>query len=145
VGKDRPEVVADLPAVRALIERVLELDETYEHGAAHSLMMILEALPAAMGGSEERARMHFEKAVELSSGHAARPYVTLAESVSVTRQDAFEFRALLQKALAVDLDAEPSFRLMNVVAQRRARDLLRRISDLFFDLEGLDDPREDAS
>jgi predicted anti-sigma-YlaC factor YlaD len=39
--------------------------------------------------------------------------------------------ALLEKALSIDPDADPSHRLLNVIAQRRARWLLERIDELF--------------
>ena len=45
-----------------------------------------------------------------------------------------EFQSLLQKALAVDPDVRPEMRLVNLVAQRRARWLLSRTDELF--LEG---------
>jgi hypothetical protein len=38
---------------------------------------------------------------------------------------------LLKKALAVDPDARPEWRLMNLVMQRRARWLLSREDELF--------------
>lgn len=135
LGQDKPTIVVDLPAVRALMDRALELDETYDRGAVHAAMIALEALPEAMGGSPERARRHFERAVELSRGRDAGPYVTLAESVVVAAQDWREFQRLLELALAVDPDAEPRLRLANTLAQRRARWLLDRIGDLFFAYE----------
>lgn len=138
LGQDRPEIVADLPAVRALMDRTLELDETYDRGAVHGVLIALEALPEAMGGSPERARYHFERAVQLSAGRSAGPYVTFAESVTVAAQDWREFERLLQQALAVDVEAEPALRLANVLAQRRARWLLDRVGDLFLDYRGED-------
>ncbi|MGB3562637.1 MAG: TRAP transporter TatT component family protein, partial [Thermoanaerobaculia bacterium] len=123
LGKDRPELSADLPAVRALIERSLELDPDYNLGAAHSVMIVLEALPEAMGGSPERARDHFEQAVALSRGLSAGPYVTLAKQVSVPAQDWREFQQLLEQALDIDPDGEPSLRLMNIIVQDQARTL----------------------
>ncbi len=131
VGKDRPEVAVDLPAVRALVRRTLELDEAFDRGAAHEVMMALEALPATMGGSPERAREHYERAVELSGGGRASPFVGFAESVSVPAQDRREFVELLERALAVDPDARPSERLANLIAQKRARFLLGRADHLF--------------
>ena len=138
VGQARPELVADLPAVRALMDRALQLDESYEMGAIHAVMIALEALPETMGGSPERAREHFDRAVELSSGHNATPYVTLAESLAVADQDWEEFQDLLETALAIDPDLEPSIRLANIIAQERARWLLDRIEDLFFTYPGDD-------
>lgn len=137
LGKDRAELLADLGAVRALLERGLALDETYEDGAFHEAMIVLEALPKDLGGSPERAREHFQRAVDLSGGLKASPYVTLAQSVSVMNQDRGEFRELLDKALAVDPDQVASQRLATLVVQRRARQLLEREDDLFLES---DDP-----
>ncbi len=131
LGKDRAELLADLGTVRALMERGLELDEGYDGGAFHEAMIILEALPVAVGGSPERARQHFRRAVELSRGQRASPFVTLAQSVSVLTQNRSEFRELLGKALAVDPDHDPSQRLATLILQQRARHLLGREDDLF--------------
>ena len=135
LGKDRAELLADLPAVRALIERGLVLDETYDAGAMHEAMIILEALPPAMGGSPDRARAHFERAIALSKSARASPYVTMAQSVSVLTQNRGEFDRLLHQALAVDPDRDPTQRLATLVLQRRARMLLQREDDLFLDAD----------
>jgi len=135
LGKDRAELLADLPAVRALIERGLVLDEAYDGGAIHEAMIILEALPPAMGGSPDRARAHFERAIALSKGARASPYVTMAQSVSVLTQNRGEFDRLLHQALAVDPDRDPTQRLATLVLQRRARMLLQREDDLFLDAD----------
>jgi predicted anti-sigma-YlaC factor YlaD len=140
-GKDRPELLADLPAVRALLSRALALDEAWADGAVHEAFIALEAAtPAALGGSPDSARAHFARAVELSRGRSATPYVSLAESVAVAAQDREEFTSLLEQALAVDLAAAPSLRLANTLAQRRARWLLSRADDLF--LDDLEPPAE---
>ena len=133
MGKDRPEMLADLPAVRALVQRGLALDESYEAGALHEAMIVLEALPAAMGGSVERARQQFDRAVELSHGERPGTYVTMALSVSVMSQNRAEFRSLLDKALAIDPEKDPANRLQTIVTQRKARSLLERQDEFFVD------------
>ena len=133
LGKDRPEMLADLPAIRELVNRGLALDERYEAGAFHEAAIVLDALPPAMGGSVESARHHFERAVEISGDRRASPYVTLAQSVSVLRQDRAEFRRLLEHALQFDPDKDPSQRLATIVIQRKAKSLLERESDFFID------------
>ena len=130
LGLDRPALVADLPAVRALMAAALALDEDYSRGAIHEAMISLEAIPEIMGGSPTRARMHFERAVELSEGKTPGPYVTLAASVSVAEQNRAEFVRLLEQALAVDPNGEPSWRLASLITQKRARHLLDRVDDL---------------
>lgn len=131
VGLQHPELTADVDAVRALARQALVLDEDFEHGAIHTLMISLESLPEAMGGSPERAREHFERAVELSGGKLAAPFVTFAAGVPVAEQNREEFVRLLETALAIDPDASPEDRLANLVTQQRARLLLERIDDLF--------------
>ena len=88
------------------------------------------AATTTSGDPAERARAHFRRAVELSGGADASPYVTLAEAVCVPAQDAGEFSSLLGKALAIDADAHPEIRLSNLVMQRRARWLLARRDNL---------------
>ncbi len=131
LGVDRTELVVDLPVIRVFFERALELDPDYQDGLLHEAMVVIESLPEAMGGSPERAREHWERALELSKGQRAGTYVNWAELFSWTRQNREEFERLLGKALAVDVDALPEERLNNVLAQQRARVLLRLADDLF--------------
>jgi predicted anti-sigma-YlaC factor YlaD len=131
LGLDQPALVADFPAVRALLGRALALDEAWDRGAIHAALIPLEALPEAMGGSRARARAHFERAIALSDGAAAGPYVSYATAVALADADRAAFEELLRRALAVDPDRDPSQRLANHVAQRRARHLLDRADALF--------------
>jgi predicted anti-sigma-YlaC factor YlaD len=131
LGLDRPELVGDLPIVRSLVDRALALDERFGDGAIHEMLISLESVPEAMGGSPTRARAHFDRAVLLCGGHCAGAYVTLATSVALGAQDRREFVALLGQALAIDPDAVKSRRLANLIAQRHARHLMARVDDLF--------------
>ena len=143
LGLDQPALVADLPAARALLDRALELDEDYERGALHAAFVTLESVGEALGGSNARAREHFARAVELSDGLDAGPYVALATGVSIAEENRTEFRELLETAIAIDADEQPDNRLLNLIAQKRARVLLDHIDDLFFEpLAELDEDPE---
>jgi len=132
LGKDDPDLVADLPIVEALMDRALALDPDFGTGSLQAFMITFAMGRAADGRDPEaEARQHFELARRLSGGHQAGPFVSLAEAVSVQKQDLAEFRSLLEQALAVDVDARPEWRLANLVAQRRARWLLARADQLF--------------
>ena len=132
LSKDDPEMVADQPLFEALIDRALELDEQFEDGSIHAFLISYEpARQGAEGDPYHRARAHFDRAVSLTSGQLAGPFVALAEAVSVNRQDRAEFESMLQRALAIDADAKPEWRLANLIMQRRARWLLTRVDDLF--------------
>lgn len=132
LGLDHPERIAQLPTVRAIFERALTLDEAFDRGSLHEAMIVFDSMPAMMGGSAEGARRHFERSLELSGGLRASPYVTWARSSAVARQARREFRETLGKALAIDPEASPSDRLLNLISQGRARTLLARIDDFFF-------------
>lgn len=134
LSKENAELTADQGLAEALERRALALDETFGRGAIHDFFISFEGgRPAAAGGSVERARTHLERAVALSEGNRAAPYVSFAESVSVGAQNRAEFEELLKKALAVDPDAVPELRLANTVSQRRAAWLLARADELFLE------------
>ena len=132
LSKDNPELVAQIPAMEALIDRALELDDSYGRGAIHGFLITYEmSRQGAPGDPAERARAHFERAMALSEGRDASPLVALAEAVAVQQQGAKEFESLLNRALAIHPDAHPDTRLQNMVMQRRARWLLSRKAELF--------------
>lgn len=132
--KQDMDLLADLHLVEPMIQRALELDEDFDDGAIHQFLISFEAgRPAAQGGSTKKARTHFKRAMELAHGQQVSPLVSLAEGVSVSEQNRKEFEALLQQALNFDVEQAPSYRLANLVAQKRARLLLSRIDDLFID------------
>ncbi len=135
LGKDDPNLLADLPVVHALISRALELDEAHDQGAIHTFMISFETgrPDVAMDDAVTKARNHFDRAIVLSRGLQASPYVALAEAVTVPMQDRHEFEALLGRALAVDPGEVPNQRLVNLVMQRRARWLLKRTEDYFLE------------
>jgi hypothetical protein len=131
-AKDNPDLIAEQPVVEALIDRALELDGGYDHGAIHGFLISYEPSRQGVAGDfAERCRKHFHQQVEMTAGQLASPYVALAEAVSVQKQDETEFEGLLNKALAIDPGARPEWRLNNIVTQRRARWLLERKSELF--------------
>ncbi|MBI4840775.1 MAG: hypothetical protein HY803_06835 [candidate division NC10 bacterium] len=132
LSKDNPEFVALIPAMEALMDRALELDESYGRGAIHTFLVTYEmSRQGAPGDPAARAREHFERALALSEGKDASPLVALAEAVAVKTQDVNEFESLLSRALIINPDTNPDTRLLNVVMQRRARWLLSRKAELF--------------
>lgn len=134
LAKDRPDLVAQQPQVEALIDRAYELNPDYEHGVIDQFLISYEsARQGAKGHFAARCREHFDRAVALSNGQLASPYVAYAETVSVQMQNRAEFEMLLKQALAVDPDSRAEWRLSNLVMQRRARWLLSREGELFLD------------
>jgi len=131
-GLDKPELVVDVPSVRALVGRALDLDPDYGRGLLQDAALAMEALPETMGGSLVRARAHFEKSLELHGGRRPSTYIYWASLVSVGQQNREEFEEMIDKALAVDPDDLPEERLATLIAQKWARLLRDQIDDLFF-------------
>ena len=131
LSKDQPDVLGELPIVEALMDRALELDESFERGAIHSFMIGYESVRQDRAGDPAlRSRRHFARAMQLSGGTDAAPLLALAEAVCVPQQRRAEFEALLHKALQIQ---DGNNRLANAIAQRRARWLLSRADHLFTD------------
>ncbi|MCU5781453.1 hypothetical protein MA04_00753 [Alcanivorax balearicus MACL04] len=116
--------VAELARVRALMERVVALDEGYQNGQAHMYLGVLNSLlPASLGGQPEQAKAHFEQAVALSQGRNLLARVLYAEHYARLVFDRELHDAQLQKVLEADPE-QPGLTLQNVYAQQQAQRLL---------------------
>jgi len=133
VAKDDMVLVGDLPLAGKLVGRVLALDEDYDAGRAHEFFIAYEG--SRPNGNAADARAHYWRALALSDGKRASVHLALAESVVLREQDLSEFQALIDAALAVDPESQPSLRLVNTIARQRAAWLRTRLPDLFFDYE----------
>ncbi len=143
LSKDDPALLGEIPLVESMLDRAVALDPDFDNGALHAFQMVFEPARADAGArsktqsvpatSKERARAHFERAVAMSGGLSAGLFVSWAESFSVKDQNLAEFRDLLARALAIDPNAAPGRRLVNILMQRRARWLLEHTDELFLD------------
>lgn len=141
----------------AFIYKALELDDGYNKGAIHDLLILINSsLPEAMMFQQsesgksytaefvsdyysradmktpfEKARYHFDQSVNISGGISAAPYISLATTVSVNEQDYEEFETLLLTAMDIDPDQFPEMRLAGIIYRDKARWLLDNKSDYF--------------
>lgn len=123
--------IADLPKLQAMMERIVELDDTYEAGAAHLYLGVFHTLrPAGLGGRPELGREHFERAIEISGGRNLMAKVLFASHYARLVFD----RSLHDRLLAEVVEADPhagAFTLGNALAQQRAALLLAEGDDFF--------------
>lgn len=132
-SRGEAEMIARLPVVEALLARARALDPDWDRGSLDEFDIVLAGTRPGTPLDEKRLREDYERALKLSEGQRASLFVGYAESSAVRRQDAGEFRDLLDRALAIDPDAHTEIRLANVLAQRRARWLLDHVDALFLD------------
>ena len=134
VTADRSDLGLSMTIKKAysMLNKVIELNETFSSGAAHEILAAyLASVPKALGGDEQSAREHFNKALELSQNTKVSPFVTMASTVSLKSKNKEEYTSLLQKATSVNVQAVPAFRLQNIIYQQYARFLQSRINQYF--------------
>ncbi len=130
-NSDDAGVLADLPKVESLLERVASLDPVHDHGQVHVYLGVLNSLrPEAVGGKPELGRRHFEKAIELSGNRNLMAKTLFAEFYARLVFDQALHDRLLNEVIAADPVA-PGFTLTNTLAQSRARELLESGKDYF--------------
>ncbi len=123
--------IAELSRVKALMHRIIELDEGYDYGGAHLYLGVFDTLfPPAMGGHPEEGKRHFQRAIDLSQGKYLLTKVLYAQYYARLVFDRPLFERLLKEVLAADPHV-PGITLMNVVAQQRATKLLESADDYF--------------
>jgi len=129
------DALAELPKVQSLIERVVELDDTFYYGTPNAFMGTLLTLrPPSMGGQPEEAKRYFERALELGQGKFLPSYVMYAKQYAKLVYDKELFYDLLNKALASPVDTAPDLVLVNTLAQRQAREMIDEAErDEYFD------------
>lgn len=129
--KDDWNAVAKLPFTVRLMERVIELDENYQNGAAHLYMGVASSLiPAAMGGKPEQGKQHFERALLLSEHKNLMAKVLFAKHYARLAFDRELHDRLLNEVLAAD-PVQPDLTLINTLAQRQAQALLQSAERYF--------------
>jgi len=123
--------VAEIPKIEALMQRVVDLDEPYDHGGAHLYLgVLLTQRPASLGGRPEQGREHFELAVALSEGRNLMAKVLYARHYARLVFDRPLHDRLLREVLAADAQA-PGLTLSNTLARQEAQDLLDDADEYF--------------
>lgn len=116
---------------RQVMERMMELDPAYEHGAVpFSLAIYFIGLPASAGRDLERSAELFAQSVADAPSSLLAPWGR-ARYLHVRTGDRAAFQRDLEWVLAQDPTRAESPLRWNVYFQRDARELLGRIESLF--------------
>ena len=129
---DKPTALAQMGIAQACLERILELNPDYFFGAPHVLMgTILAARPGLAGGDAARAKVYFEKAIEVSEGKFFLVHYYFARYYAVRTQDKDLFLALIQDVTEGHPGELKEVCLINSVMKEKARKLLEMTDDFF--------------
>jgi len=129
--KEDWNAIAQISRIEKLMQRVILLDETYRDGGAHLYMGILATLtPQALGGRPQEAVFHFKRAKELSGGKNLMVDVAYARQYARMVFDRPLHDELLKDVLKKAPEQE-GYTLLNIQAQREAKQLLEEADDYF--------------
>jgi tetratricopeptide (TPR) repeat protein len=129
---DNPRAIFDLGKVEAMMRRVVELDESYYFAGAHLFLgSMAGARPKLLGGDPEKAKSHFERAIQLTDGRFLMTYVYYAKYYAIQTLNEEKFDELVHHVLDARLDILPEYKLINQIAKKKAEMLLRSKSDIF--------------
>jgi len=132
------ELGAKIPEWGMMIQRAYQLDPDY-NGLDEFLLLFYASLPEVMGGDKEKAKTYFKRALEKTGGRSTGAYISYAQSICVPVQDYETYKDCLEKAIAVDPDADVSTRLVTIIDQRKAHWLLDNAYNYFSFLPFPDD------
>ncbi|HND11962.1 MAG TPA: TRAP transporter TatT component family protein [Pseudomonadota bacterium] len=137
-GKDDPQLFGDFGLVGQLMERALELDESFDEGSIHEFFVSYDSSRSEdQGGGPAQAKKHLDIAQKQGGGKKLGSLLSYAEGILLQQQKKAEFVKLLEQIVAADVYSEdPTWkknRLANIIAQERSRWLLGKLSDLFAD------------
>ena len=127
MNRDKPEGIAQLPRATALMQRVLEIDDTYYHGGAHMYFGVYYGARSPMfGGDFKKARYHFDRAREITDGKLLVPDLLQAQYLARQEFDLEDFHNRLTRIIEAPDDLYPELGLLNAVTKRKARLLLNK-------------------
>lgn len=132
MNRDSPEAIIALPRVNALMQRALELDDSFYYGGPHLYFAVsYGARPPMFGGDFSKSEQHFNRAREINDDKLLIVDVLQAQYLERQRFDQARFSQLLNRVIEAPDDLDPDLALMNQIAKRKAQNLLGRRSKWF--------------
>ena len=130
--RDDPEAIAQLARATALMQRVIELEDTFYYGGAHMYFFVYYGSRAPiLGGNFEKSKQHFDRAREITDGKLLIPDLLQAQYLARQQQDQQDFHDRLTAVIDAPEDLMPSLGLQNQIAKRKAALLLTKESEWF--------------
>ena len=132
LNRDDAASLIQLAKPTAMMQRVLELDDTFYYGSAHIYFGVFYgARPPMFGGDFSKAKKHFDRAREITDNKLLVADLLLAQYLSRQMFDRNDFHQRLTKIVDAPEDLYPELTLINQIAKRKARLLLNKEEQWF--------------
>ena len=134
-SRGNPFDVVKLPVVKKLLITAIALDPKWGKGALYSAMMSYTSSRPDLFGDAliDSVSSFYEKALIASDSLDASLFVSYAELIDKKFQDRDAFERKLDLVLNMDVEKDKDFRLSNIIAQERAKWLLSKTDEIFFE------------
>lgn len=137
VNMDDMDAVAQLAKVKAMMQRVMDLDETFYHGGPHLFFGTMAgSLPEMVGGDPAACESHFQRVFEITHEKFLLAHVYYAKTCAVQKQDRALYVKTLRHVLDAPADIDPEIILFTAVAKKLAQDMLETVNERFLPVEG---------
>lgn len=132
LNRDDAASLIQLSKPTAMMERVLELDDTYYYGGAHMYFGVYYGgRPPIFGGDFEKAKQHFDRAREITDNKLLVADLLEAQYLSRQMYDQYDFHRRLTGIIDAPEDLYPELTLLNQIAKRKAKLLLNKEDQWF--------------
>lgn len=129
---ENSDVLKDLPRVEAMMDRLLELDDTFYYGGVHALMGVYAiSRPDMFGGRSDEAQAQFQEAFEISESKFLLWHFLYAKYYAVQTKDRDLFVTTLNRIIETPDGILPDQAFANAAVKLKAKDLLQRVDDYF--------------
>lgn len=130
--RDDAEAIAQLARATALMQRIIELDDTFYYGGAHIYFGVYYGSRAPLlGGNFVKSRQHFDRAREITDSKLLIVDLLQAQYLARQQNDQQDFHDRLTAILNAPDDLMPELALQNQIAKRKAALLLKKESEWF--------------
>ncbi|MCE5299317.1 MAG: TRAP transporter TatT component family protein [Spirochaetia bacterium] len=130
LNRNVTENVADLPKVIAMINRVVELDDTYFYGLPHLFLIVFYSMPPMFGGDQVKAMAEYNRIKAISGDKFILAEYFMAKYYCQQTLDRELFDSMMEKVENAAPNVIPE-RLFTGVAKRKAEILKARADDIF--------------
>jgi len=134
-SRGNPFELIKLPKVGKLLKAALKLDPSWNRGALYSAMISYMATRSDLTNDAliDTVTKYYDLAVSLSDSMDAGPFVSFAENIDKKFQYKSEFIRKLEYVNGMNVNQDYELRLVNIIAQERAKWLLTKTDEYFLE------------
>ena len=127
-----PQAFIDLPKVQVMMQKVLDMDETFSCRAVwKSFARVWGMKPRMLGGDPDKAKEFFDRNLEITNKKFLLTYIYYARYYAEKTLDEECFDECIRIVEDTPVNILPEYQLLNAIAKKKANRLKEKREDLF--------------